>query len=229
LRKHPKLARLCNDLKITPFDAIGRLHVFWWWCIDYAPTGRLDKFDAPQLADAAEWKDAPEQFVQALVNANFLDDVDGVLSVHDWLDFCGELVKQRCRRLKEKRRTLRHVLPSKSRHPTQPTGPNQPNPTQPTNQLLTWFEQRFWPAYPRKKSKGQAKRILLAMKPTEPLQDRILDALERAKTSADWLREGGQYIPHPATWLRAEGWEDEHRAAGTSSDEQRKKFLEVTA
>jgi len=132
LRKHPKLARLCNDLKITPFDAIGRLHIFWWWCIDYAPTGRLDKFDALQLADAAEWKDEPEKFVKALVNANFLDCVDGVLSVHDWLDFCGELVKQRCRRLKEKRRTLRHVLPSKPRHPTQPTGPNQPNPTQPT-------------------------------------------------------------------------------------------------
>lgn len=70
---------------------------------------------------------------------------------------------------------------------------------------------RFWIQYPKKRSKGDAEKAWNALKPDEQLQDRIHDALERAKTSADWRKDGGQYIPYPATWLRAKGWEDEHR------------------
>jgi hypothetical protein len=31
-----------------------------------------------------------------------------------------------------------------------------------------------------------------------------------ATRSEDWTKEGGQYIPYPATWLNAKGWEDEY-------------------
>ena len=36
-----------------------------------------------------------------------------------------------------------------------------------------------------------------------------MKALETAKKSSDWTKDNGQYIPYPATWLRAKGWEDE--------------------
>ena len=29
----------------------------------------------------------------------------------------------------------------------------------------------------------------------------------------EWKKDGGKYIPHPATWLRARGWEDEYTPA----------------
>lgn len=69
---------------------------------------------------------------------------------------------------------------------------------------------RFWETYPKKRSKGQAERVWAKLKPDEMLQDRILKAIERSKTSADWLKDGGQFIPYPATWLNAKGWEDSH-------------------
>lgn len=68
---------------------------------------------------------------------------------------------------------------------------------------------KFWGAYPKKKSKGQAEKAWLKIKPNEQLTERILQAVERAKTLDDWKREGGRFIPHPATWLNAKGWEDE--------------------
>jgi len=37
----------------------------------------------------------------------------------------------------------------------------------------------------------------------------IIQSLEQAKTSVDWTKEKGKYIPYPATWLNAKGWEDE--------------------
>lgn len=73
---------------------------------------------------------------------------------------------------------------------------------------LTGFD-RFWKAYPRKKSKGQARRTFAKLKPNEQLLETILASLERAKTSENWRKDGGKFIPYPATWLDAEGWEDE--------------------
>lgn len=73
----------------------------------------------------------------------------------------------------------------------------------------------FWTQYPRKKAKQRAKRAWTKLKPNEQLQGRILDALERAKTSADWTKDAGAYIPYPATWLNDGGWEDEEMSLGT--------------
>lgn len=68
---------------------------------------------------------------------------------------------------------------------------------------------RFWSAYPKRRSKGAAEKAWQKLAPDEQLEDTILRALERAKTSVDWLKEGGKYVPYPATWLNAKGWEDD--------------------
>jgi len=73
----------------------------------------------------------------------------------------------------------------------------------------------FWTAYPKKRSKGAAEKAWAKIKPNEQLTGEILSALERAKTSADWQKDGGQYIPYPATWLNAKGWEDDYTPAPT--------------
>ena len=70
----------------------------------------------------------------------------------------------------------------------------------------------FWSAYPRKKSKGHAEKAWLKIKPDEQLASQIIAAVGRATTSDDWTREGGKFIPHPATWLNGERWEDEIEA-----------------
>ena len=67
----------------------------------------------------------------------------------------------------------------------------------------------FWEAYPRKRSKGQAEKTWVKINPDDDLLEEILAGLENAKRSVDWQKDGGQYIPYPATWLNAKGWEDE--------------------
>jgi len=74
--------------------------------------------------------------------------------------------------------------------------------------ILTRFE-TFWSAYPKKKSKGQAERTFRKINPDEQLLAVMLASIERAKKAEDWVRSGGQFVPHPATWLNAKGWEDE--------------------
>jgi hypothetical protein len=64
----------------------------------------------------------------------------------------------------------------------------------------------FWAAYPRKVGKLTAQRAWSKRRP--PLSE-VLAALEVWRNSGDWRREGGRYIPYPATWLNRGGWEDE--------------------
>ena len=83
----------------------------------------------------------------------------------------------------------------------------------------------FWTAYPRKKSKAAAERAWAKIRPGEELQAEILAALEQAKQSRDWQKEGGQYIPYPATWLNARGWEDELEPA--APERRQPTFTEI--
>jgi len=68
---------------------------------------------------------------------------------------------------------------------------------------------RFWAVYPKRKSKGQAERAFFSISPDEQLLQTILSAVERAKTTEEWTKQRGKYVPHPASWLSAKGWEDE--------------------
>jgi hypothetical protein len=77
------------------------------------------------------------------------------------------------------------------------------------------FEQ-FWDTYPKKKNKGQARKAWLKLSPDKPLIEKIHQSLEVAKENDDWQKDNGKYIPYPATWLNAEGWEDDQ--GGDDSD-----------
>ena len=36
----------------------------------------------------------------------------------------------------------------------------------------------------------------------------LIEVLERQKASEDWLRDDGQFVPYPATYLRAGSYQD---------------------
>ena len=67
---------------------------------------------------------------------------------------------------------------------------------------------RFWSSYPRKAGKKAAEKAFSrAMKQTDLAT--LLGALEKHKQTQQWTKDGGQFIPHPATWLNQERWNDE--------------------
>ena len=70
------------------------------------------------------------------------------------------------------------------------------------------FEQ-FWVSYPRHTNKKAALQAFLRVNPDEALMQAILAAIEKQRQSAQWTKDGGQFIPHPATWLNGRRWEDE--------------------
>lgn len=78
-----------------------------------------------------------------------------------------------------------------------------------TKETLTNDFDQFWTAYPKKTAKQTALKAFAGIRPDSELLTVMLSALDRQKKTPDWLKDGGQFIPYPATWLNGRRWEDE--------------------
>lgn len=68
---------------------------------------------------------------------------------------------------------------------------------------------RFWEAWPAHHRKSDKARCQARWKSAalEPLTDRIVAAIEEWKQSAEWTKDGGQFISAPLVFLNKKKWE----------------------
>src|SRR5690606_15256100 len=99
--------------------------------------GELGDVTAYEIALAAEWPGDPEAFVEALVDAGFIDRDESGLRLHDWYDYAGKLnerrererQRSRQRRAADQRSTVQRPAerPPQDDGPTDGTKPNLTN------------------------------------------------------------------------------------------------------
>ena len=103
-------------------------------------------------------------------------------------------------------------------YPNPNTNPN-PNPTptragahetQPDDSF-----NRFWDEYPKKVAKQDAIKAWEKLRPDASLVTGIMNGLFKWKSSDEWKRNEGQFVPYPATWLNHRRWEDEVKAGSS--------------
>jgi hypothetical protein len=75
-------------------------------------------------------------------------------------------------------------------------------------ELRERFE-RFWESYPKKVGKDAAWVEFQKRNPGDDLTDRMIAVVTEQRASEQWRKDGGQYIPHPRTWLHQGRWQDE--------------------
>ncbi len=68
----------------------------------------------------------------------------------------------------------------------------------------TWYA-----AYPRKVAKEAARKAWLKHRKEMPPLAEMLAKLELQRQSSTWTKDGGEYIPYPATYLNGSRWNDE--------------------
>ena len=64
-------------------------------------------------------------------------------------------------------------------------------------------------------SKADARKAFAKLNPGTELVEAMLRALDWQKHLPEWTKDGGQFIPYPATWLNARRWEDEPEGSAT--------------
>ena len=66
----------------------------------------------------------------------------------------------------------------------------------------------FWDAYPSKVAKDAARKAFHKRNPDADLVALMVKAINLQRASAKWQKNGGEFIPNPATWLNAGQWQD---------------------
>lgn len=137
LKDHPKVARLARAAGWSQCETIGKLHIFWWWCLDYACDGRLKRFDHETIAGVFGVTVDCTEFVNLLIESRWLDS-EPEIRVHDWWDYSGRFLQIRYKRKpkiwKEIKRFYGHSMYRNSSRTTteqQPTNNHKPNLTKP--------------------------------------------------------------------------------------------------
>lgn len=67
----------------------------------------------------------------------------------------------------------------------------------------------FWKIYPKKTAKVVARRAFNKIKINNDLLKIIVANVEKMRYSKQWTKDGGAFIPYPATYLNQRRWEDE--------------------
>lgn len=161
---HPKTRKLAKKLEIDLAAAIGHLHALWWWAVDYAEDGSLNKHTDEDIAIGALWDYDPKTFVDALVECRWIDRNGEDLSLHDWDEYAGRLVDKRRANAERKRLSrARHTDAAQESAPVTGlhniTEPNQTEPDltqprararnieaagwKPNPELIEWVAQEF--------------------------------------------------------------------------------------
>jgi len=83
----------------------------------------------------------------------------------------------------------------------------------------------FWSAYPVKKGKKAARNVYMRI-PSSKYPMIHADIKKRMENDAQWM-EG--YIPHPATYLNGERWEDEITPVVTQAETMPKENSDLVA
>jgi len=68
---------------------------------------------------------------------------------------------------------------------------------------------KFWNLYPKRIGKAKAIEAWQKIDLNNGLLEEIMAAVKKQSLQDDWLKENGQFVPHPATWLNQNRWEDE--------------------
>lgn len=144
---------------------------------------------------------------QYIENTNDISSSDGSLNTHGVLS--DESVPEGKGREKEIYTPLPPTggMPEKNLQP-----PDQPKKKKRISELskeqLESFG-KFWSIWPKKVAQMEAEKAWMKIDPQNGLVEEICLAVERFKKTDDWKKNGGKYIPYPATWLNNKRWRDE--------------------
>lgn len=227
--EHPKMVELRDVLNLPLYQAVGLLEALWHFTATYAAHGNIGRFSDRSIAKALEWEQSPETLIDALVETGWLDRSETHrLVVHDWAEHADNAVHLKLKRRNEKfvdgtepysrkggvetvsgqcRDNVASRTPLPDARCLMPDARVKETPRSPGGEPGGFDD--FWQAYPRKVGKGAALKAWKRIRPNADLTARMLAVIRRESTSEQWVRDGGQYIPHPATWLNQGRWDDE--------------------
>lgn len=209
----PEVLRLSRILGIDKDAVFGKLIRLWAW---------FDKNSVDGVVDGVVDADIDSLcfqpgFATALVSVKWLeiDTAAERITLPNFERHNGESAKKRALKTERQSRWRQNVDANvDTPASTQPTTPESTEPStreekrREDKYMGETFDQ-FWDVWPKKVNKEKARQAWRKVKLTDELFAFIIAAVESQKRSADWQKNGGEFIPHASTWINGKRWEDQ--------------------
>lgn len=93
--RDPKTRKFCRATGLDTPTAVGSLHMFWWWALDWAPSGDISKYEAIDIAEAVHFKGDPEVLLQAMIDAEYVAKTMVGHEIVNWHEIGGQIIEAR--------------------------------------------------------------------------------------------------------------------------------------
>lgn len=204
-----------------PDLTVGKLLKIWRWFDQQTIDG-----NAPRVTFALlDHVSGVSGFAQAMCNVGWLMQKEGGICLPNFERHNGKTAKDRCLTAKRVAKhksndktnaegngaSVTNALPREEKRREEKKDKPKPFSSSGDDGATPKPFDRFWEAYPRRVGKNAAQKAWAKLKPSAELLETILAAIAAQQAGADWLRDDGEYIPHPASWLNGGRWLDEVR------------------
>ncbi|AZE90242.1 Pyocin large subunit-like protein [Pseudomonas orientalis] len=215
LQTHPKVFRMVSALKADRLRIIGGLHIAWSIFDTHCDDGVLVGYTVDAMDAVVGWPG----FTQAMIDVEWASvNEGGSLVMPRFDEHNGASAKRRAndnerKRNDRKTKSVRNVSASdadslRTREEKRREDKEQKPYGDDAVDHAELFTQ-FWTLYPRKVGKEAARKAWDKLKLTNELFGVLVEALGTQCLTTDWTKDNGQFIPHPATWINGNRWEDE--------------------
>lgn len=150
--------------------------------------------------------------LNTLVEIEYLESVDSCYIVRKWNDLQSKYMQEKA--WKESHRNQKKPKGTKNPIGEERRGEENTKNTTVAHAPDDGDFEYFWKAYPKRV--GKAKALAAWKRAKRPALESVLSRLDAIKASDQWRKDGGQFIPHPATWINRGGWDDEDVSIGNS-------------
>lgn len=216
LANDPAVIAIALDLDKSEFEVVGMLHHLWSWADSQSQDGHIKRVTDVWIDRYVHHKG----FAKSMCDAGWLIIEKDGITFPNFDRHNGESAKKRAeaterQRISRANRGSSHVTDtshqSRDKSVTREEKRREENKATPI--VPTEAFAAFWSSYPKKTGKGAAEKAWLKVNPDLITLTAITQALESAKSSIEWRRDAGKYIPNPATWLNQKRWEDQYTQA----------------
>lgn len=233
IRNHPKVYRFAHILGISLPEAIGYLHLFWGWVISYHANGELETLQELDIAPATMWQGDPKTFIDALIQAGFIDKTKSGYVVHNWREHYGKLKRirdmsaERSKRYRERHAFVTQQEDSSSRNREEKNkdkSKEEKNREEKKKNISDLFDE-FWSLYPRHDGRTPARKVF------EKLIDRGVRVDELLSAASGYARATvgteKKYIKLASTFLGPQDpWMDYVDYVSSDDDERTPEYTE---
>ena len=200
LLTHPKVVRMSSALRADKLRTVGGLFAVWCLFDTHSIDGQLSGYTAESIDEEIRFPG----FCAAMQSVNWLECNENGASLPDFEEHNGQSAKRRAQETERKRADRKASASDADKKRTREEKRREEKKDINTDHGFA----AFWAVFPNKKAKQDAFKAWVKLNPCDALQASILKAIEIQSQGEDWRKEGGRFVPHPATWLNGKRWED---------------------